>query len=134
MKTSTSLSVHRVWFHRWNRHNYSTFCSIGKCVNIGSVRKEIADKSLKKGLSITSTDTIVGNMERSDKPSEEGHTAGSFFLPEILANTVDTPVTSCATGHSCDNKQTFTNYIFRDNRGRFALYRIFHILKTLAYG
>ena len=87
MKTSTSLSVHRVWFRRWNRHNYSTFCSIGKCVNIGSVRKEIADKSLKKGLSITSTDTIVGNMERSDKPSEEEHTAGSFFLPEILATT-----------------------------------------------
>lgn len=89
---------------------------------------------MKKGLSITSTDTIVGNMERSDKPSEEEHTAGSFFLPEILASTVDTPVTSCATGHSCDNKQTFTNYIFRDNSGRFALYRIFHILKTLAYG
>ena len=81
MKTSTSLSVHRVWFRRWNRHNYATFCSIGKCVNIGSVRKEIADKSLKKGLSITSTDTIVENMERSDKPSEEEHTAGSFFPP-----------------------------------------------------
>ena len=47
MKTSTSLSVHRVWFRRWNRHNYSTFCSIGKCVNIGSVRKEIADKASK---------------------------------------------------------------------------------------
>ena len=84
MKTSTSLSVHRVWFRRWNRHNYATFCSIGKCVNIGSVRKEIADKSLKKGLSTTSTDIVVGNMERSDKPSEEEHTAGSFFLPEIL--------------------------------------------------
>ena len=111
METSTSLSVHRVWFRRWNRHNYATFCSIGKCVNIGSVRKEIADK-----------------------PSEEEHTAGSFFLPKILASTVDTPVTSCSTGHSCDNKQTFTNYIFRDNSGRFALYRIFHILKTLAYG
>ena len=112
MKTSTSLSVHRVWFRRWNRHNYATFCSIGKCVNIGSVRKEIADKSLKKGLSITSTDTIVGS----------------------LASTVDTPVTSCATGHSCDNKQTFTNHILRDNSGSFALSRIFHILKTLAYG
>ncbi|MDB0680605.1 hypothetical protein PL418_03310 [Barnesiella intestinihominis] len=134
METSTSLSVHRVWFRRWNRHNYSTFCSIGKCVNIGSVRKEIADKSLKKGLSTTSTDIVVGNMERSDKPSEEEHTAGSFFLPEILASTVDTPVTSCSTGHSCDNKQTFTIYIFRDNSGSFALYRIFHILKTLAYG
>ena len=120
MKTSTSLSVHRVWFRRWNRHNYATFCSIGKCVNIGSVRKEIADKSLKKGLSITSTDTVVGNMERSDKPSEEEHTAESFFLPEILASTVDTPVTSCATGHSCDNKQTFTNHILRDNSGSFA--------------
>ena len=107
---------------------------IGKCVNIGSVRKEIADKSLKKGLSITSTDTVVGNMERSDKPSEEEHTAESFFLPEILASTVDTPVTSCATGHSCDNKQTFTNHILRDNSGSFALSRIFHILKTLAYG
>lgn len=83
MKTSTSLSVHRVWFHRWNRHNYATFCSIGKCVNIGSVRKEIADKSLKKGLSTTSTDTVVGNMERSDKPSEEEHTAGSFFSPKF---------------------------------------------------
>ena len=125
MKTSTSLSVHRVWFRRWNRHNYATFCSIGKCVNIGSVRKEIADKSLKKGLSTTSTDIVVGNMERSDKPSEEEHTAES---------TVDTPVTSCSTGHSCDNKQTFTIYIFRDNSGSFALYRIFHILKTLAYG
>ena len=134
MKTSTSLSVHRVWFRRWNRHNYATFCSIGKCVNIGSVRKEIADKSLKKDFPqlppILSWEIWNVRINRPKKNTRRE----VFFLPEILESTVDTPVTSCSTGHSCDNKQTFTIYIFRDNSGSFALYRIFHILKTLAYG
>ena len=55
MQTSTPFSIRRVRFRRWNRHGYSAFCSIGRCVNIGSVRKEIADQSLRKGLSTLTT-------------------------------------------------------------------------------
>ena len=50
MQTVTPFSIRRVRFRRWNRHSYSTFCSIGRCINIGCVRKEIADQSLRKGL------------------------------------------------------------------------------------
>lgn len=35
-------------FHRWSRKRYAAFCSIGRCVNIGTLNYKIADCSLKK--------------------------------------------------------------------------------------
>lgn len=59
-------------------------------------------------------------MERSDKPSEEEHTAESF-LPEEFGEYRRYSGDKLLPGHSCDNKQTFTNHILRDNSGNFAL-------------
>lgn len=35
-------------FHRWSRKAYAAFCSVGKCVVIGYLKKGIADASLRK--------------------------------------------------------------------------------------
>lgn len=35
-------------FRRWSRKAYASFCSLGKCVTIGCLRKGIADASLGK--------------------------------------------------------------------------------------
>lgn len=35
-------------FRRWCRKGYAVFCSLGKCVTIGTLKKGIADRSLGK--------------------------------------------------------------------------------------
>lgn len=66
MQTVTPFSIRRVRFRRWNRHSYSTFCSIGRCINIGCVRKEIADQSLRKGLLLLAPHGYNLSRERRD--------------------------------------------------------------------
>lgn len=66
MQSISHISPRYLRFRRWNRHNYSTFCSIGRCVNIGCVRKEIADKSLKKGQFV-----IIHDKDSTDRYFEE---------------------------------------------------------------
>ena len=66
MQTVTPFSIRRVRFRRWNRHSYSTFCSIGRCINIGCVRKEIADQSLRKGLLLLAPHGYNPSKERGE--------------------------------------------------------------------
>ena len=37
---------HTIRFRYWNRKKYAIFYSLGKCVTIGNLKKEIADVSL----------------------------------------------------------------------------------------
>ena len=39
---------HTIRFRYWNRKKYAIFYSLGKCVTIGNLKKEIADVSLGK--------------------------------------------------------------------------------------
>lgn len=93
MKTIASSLIRCVRFRRWNRHSYSTFCSIGRCVNIGSVRKEIADQSLKKGLS--SLKTCGDNQSAS---VEYDSTLPDESSPEMIA-AEQIEVAVCASMH-----------------------------------
>ena len=60
MKKITQHIVIR--FRRWTRKGYAIFSSLGRCVTIGTLGREVADASLKKqkaGISV--------NPERTDK-------------------------------------------------------------------
>ncbi|MDR2968387.1 MAG: hypothetical protein LBV32_02130 [Tannerellaceae bacterium] len=43
-------ATHRTFirFRRWSRKGYAMFCSLGRCVTIGALKKGVADASLKK--------------------------------------------------------------------------------------
>lgn len=45
-KTTTHRTFIR--FRRWSRKRYAIFSSLGRCVTIGSLKKGLADASLKK--------------------------------------------------------------------------------------
>lgn len=47
MKKNTHIK-HTIRFRRWSRKAYATFASIGRCVTIGFLRKNVADSSLNK--------------------------------------------------------------------------------------
>lgn len=140
MKTVTPVLIRRVRFRRWNRHSYSTFCSIGRCINIGSVRKEIADQSLKKGLvsldPCNRKDTVW--TEHDESLPDDSSPELSELQPqamEALALCSVSPLAADAPARSVSASMVYT--LFRHNGPTTALCRIFyfcHPLKSYAYG
>lgn len=140
MKTVTPVLIRRVRFRRWNRHSYSTFCSIGRCINIGCVRREIADQSLKKGLvsldPCNRKDTVWtehdGDLTDDSSPelSElQPQALETVILCSVLPLAVDAPARSVSI--------SMVYNLFRHNGLTTALCRIFyfcHPLKSYAYG
>lgn len=53
-------------FRRWSRKAYASFCSLGKCVTIGCLRKGIADASLGK----QSGGSVIGSAVRTNDSHE----------------------------------------------------------------
>ena len=45
---NTSPAAPTIRFRRWSRKAYAAFASIGRCVTIGCLRKNVADSSLSK--------------------------------------------------------------------------------------
>ncbi|MDR1224566.1 MAG: hypothetical protein LBL07_17060 [Tannerella sp.] len=48
MRKTTKIQQPVIYFRRWSRKAYAAFCSIGRCVSIGRLRKNVAEASLKK--------------------------------------------------------------------------------------
>lgn len=87
MQTVTPFSIRRVRFRRWNRHSYSTFCSIGRCINIGCVRKEIADQSLRKGLLLLAPHGYNLSRKRREDEALPGDASPELHLVPAWATT-----------------------------------------------
>lgn len=140
MKTVTPVLIRRVRFRRWNRHSYSTFCSIGRCINIGCVRKEIADQSLKKGLVSldpcnrkdtvwTEYDGALPDDSSPELPGLQPQAIETMALRSVSPLAVDAPARSVSI--------SMVYNLFRHNGPTTALCRIFyfcHPLKSYAYG
>lgn len=45
-------------FRRWSRKGYAMFCSLGKCVTIGNLKKGIADVSLGKQANVCTLSSV----------------------------------------------------------------------------
>lgn len=45
-------------FRRWSRKGYAMFCSLGKCVTIGNLKKGIADMSLGKQANVCTSFSV----------------------------------------------------------------------------
>ncbi|GEM_PF-1668538 len=83
MNTHIHLSQVILHFRRWSRHKFAAFCSMGKCVNIGTLDYRITDISLKKQTSSLTTEKIsyIDNEEKEKRPED-------FFYKIILHSEV----------------------------------------------
>ncbi|MDR2775604.1 MAG: hypothetical protein LBC19_12860 [Tannerella sp.] len=48
MKKVIKVQQPVIYFRRWSRKGYAVFCSIGRCVSVRQLRKNVAEASLKK--------------------------------------------------------------------------------------
>ena len=104
MQTVTPFSIRRVRFRRWNRHSYSTFCSIGRCINIGCVRKEIADQSLRKGLLLLGPHGYNPSKERGENEAiPDDSSPESLLVPTSWVTTWTVASEAAAPCAPCDN-------------------------------
>lgn len=75
-----------VRFRRWIRKAYAAFCSVGRCVTIGFLKKGIADASLVKNkskVSVVQADRREECRPDKDDGSSETMTGLMLFLTKL---------------------------------------------------
>ena len=70
-------------FRRWSRKKYAVFYSLGKCVTIGNLRKEIADASLGKQAHVCTVCGSVCSSARKEDAGEE-YEEGTALVEAML--------------------------------------------------
>lgn len=58
-------------FRRWCRKAYAMFCSLGKCVTIGNLKKGIADVSLEKQPNVCTSFSVCKSGEKEENDGED---------------------------------------------------------------
>lgn len=76
---------HTIRFRHWSRKGYAVFCSLGKCVTIGNLKKEIADVSLGKQENVCTAFSVCSSMREEDAGGEyEEETAPVESMLQML--------------------------------------------------
>lgn len=103
-KFSQMLKKNTLVFSRWSRKAFASFCSIGRCVVISKVKKEIADASLTKNTSL-SDGYMDLNPERDYLQDEDNPLTGinillTGFTDILLFKNLNVTFASAGKGHS----------------------------------
>lgn len=73
MKKPLFRPMRTLRFRRWSRKRYAAFCSVGRVVSIGQVKKSITDASLgKQGLA-----AVLAATDEGGSPADEALDDGS---------------------------------------------------------
>ncbi len=83
-------------FRYWTRKGYAAFSSLGLCVTIGQLRKNVTERSLKKqnGLSLLlPTDRAEGDEQTNDKEPDTLPALNEALLLTVLCKQVETTST-----------------------------------------
>ena len=116
---NTSQAV--LHFHRWSRNRYAAFCSMGRCVNIGTLSCKIADCSLKKqGILLScpgdSDDTGIRFFDTDLPPLINNQEEKQLFIPVVNRRGIDT----------CDTIRFVHPYKKADKRAMLVLSAFLH--------
>jgi hypothetical protein len=86
MKQIIIIQKSVIYFRRWSRKGYAAFCSLGRCVSVRQLGKNVAEASLKKQQPYTVI-RIAGGFEVETDDPEYLH------LPEIFPAWSSMPAT-----------------------------------------
>ncbi|MGN0036284.1 MAG: hypothetical protein ACI36X_03580 [Bacteroidaceae bacterium] len=82
MKKTILRTIRTLRFRRWSRKGYAAFCSMGRVVSIGRLKKSIADASLgKQGLTSLHPNTCAAGNQPSDTADDNG--GGPAIPPDL---------------------------------------------------
>lgn len=105
MKTTTSHRIIR--FRRWSRNGYAIFSSLGRCVTIGTLGRNIADASLKKQKAGICINRQGAEKQVSDDDvPEDDLPSDVFFHPELRVQSLLAADTYCPEYNLIDTKRT----------------------------
>lgn len=76
---------HTIRFRRWSRKSYAMFYSLGKCVTIGNLKKEIADISLGKQNHVCTAFSVCQSMRKDDAEKEYGEEEAGLLERVVLS-------------------------------------------------
>lgn len=86
-------------FRRWSRKRCASFCSLGRVVTIGSVKKGIVEASLGKQQGIILSDACVWSGSKTECEEEDSGGGIDSFLGMIVS--VLQPETAAAESKCC---------------------------------
>ena len=86
-------------FRRWSRKGYAIFCSLGKSVVIGNLKKGIVEIALKKQSNVCVLST-VGRQDRTDEKEGESpdRDVADKILSLIILEIISLNRSRCVTG------------------------------------
>lgn len=95
MKNTTPHKIIR--FRRWTRKGYAIFSSLGRCVTIGTLGREVADASLKKQKTAIPLNPIkTGGNVSYEEEMEDELPDGVWIGPGLVGLHLPTDETYCA--------------------------------------
>lgn len=105
-------------FRRWSRKGYAMFCSLGKCVTIGSLKKGIADISLGKQTNICTAFSVCFPLQEDNTGDQwdDGLTPSEYMLQRFWIQPLQLQaagVDSCLLLHSFIFAERMRNASFR---------------------
>jgi hypothetical protein len=104
----------RLRFRRWSRKAYAAFCSIGRCVSIGRLGKNVVEASLKKRNPSTAA-CLQKPAEATDMDTGEEAETADVLLQLLSAAVICQPSAVGAAGCDAVLKE-INRKIYRINR------------------
>lgn len=98
-KNQSILSFNTLRFRRWSRNRFAAFCSIGREVVIGKVKKSIADASLTKKPFLPSQSVCLKLINNEEYDPDEKELALTELLCIIFTTTGLTTISTEAVAH-----------------------------------
>lgn len=107
-------------FRRWCRKAYAMFCSLGKCVTIGNLKKGIADVSLEKQPNVCTSFSVCKFEEKEEKGDDDKPGEMQSFFESMIKLFLFQPLQVLEAGlriFLLNRKDTFLNSMIKCRKG-----------------
>lgn len=107
-------------FRRWCRKAYAMFCSLGKCVTIGNLKKGIADVSLEKQPNVCTSFSVCKFEEKEEKGDDDKPGEMQSLFESMIKLFLFQPLQVLEAGlriFLLNRKNTFLNSMIKCRKG-----------------